>query len=68
LIEGRWEHFFDAFDQDECQFIPHFLRHVFQILPVRLRQKVWLRCCLFHPDFCPMTGRGQDSNQPVDGG
>ena len=29
------------------------------------RQIIGLGCCLFDPDFCPMTGFGQDSNQHI---
>ena len=38
VVEGGREHFLDPFDQDEDHVVPHFLRHVFQILFVGLGQ------------------------------
>ena len=36
LIERRGEYFLDSLDQNKRQVVPHFLRHFFQVLFIRL--------------------------------
>jgi hypothetical protein len=52
LGEGCRQGFFDLFRLNDGELVASFHRQIFG-----------LGCCLFDPDFCPMTGCGQDSNQ-----
>ena len=54
LVQGRWRDFFDPVDRNDGELLAPFHRRI-----------VGLDYCLFAPDFCPMTGCGQDSNQHI---
>ncbi len=38
MVKGRRQNFFDPFDRNDRQFIANFLRHLFQVLLVGLRE------------------------------
>ena len=54
LIEGCQQDYFEPFPWNDGELVVSFYRQI-----------IGLGCCLFDPDFCPMTGCGQDSNQYI---
>lgn len=54
LLEGRRQDYFDPLRRNGGELVASFHR-----------QMIGLGCCLFDPDFCPMTGCGQDPNQHI---
>lgn len=62
-MEGRRQGFFDLPHRNDGGLVASLLRRVVQPLLVGARQIFGLGCFLFGPDFCPMTGCSQDSNQ-----